>query len=202
MQHFIYKTTNKINGKWYIGQHSGSVEDDYLGSGTALKKATAKYGKENFIREIIQFAPNKETLNKLEEAYVSEYDVADPMCYNLKSGGDQNIILSSATKAKISATMKGKKQAEETKAKMSAAHKGRKHSEETKAKITAAKKGRKPSEETKAKMSAAHKGKKASEESKAKLSAIRKGKKKSEETRVKMSQARLAYYAKLKEQNQ
>lgn len=44
----IYKTTNKINGKIYIGRYCGN-RSSYLGSGSYLKRAIRKYGKDNFI---------------------------------------------------------------------------------------------------------------------------------------------------------
>lgn len=43
----IYKTTNKIDGKIYIGKHeTQDLKDGYLGSGTHLKRAIKKYGEE------------------------------------------------------------------------------------------------------------------------------------------------------------
>jgi hypothetical protein len=48
----IYCTTNKINGKKYIGSHN-KRKLNYLGSGTDLKQAIKKYGKENFTRQIL-----------------------------------------------------------------------------------------------------------------------------------------------------
>ena len=36
MEHYIYLTTNLINGKKYIGKHFGAIDDSYLGSGTLL----------------------------------------------------------------------------------------------------------------------------------------------------------------------
>jgi hypothetical protein len=59
---FIYITTNLINGKQYIGDHStNNLNDNYLGSGRPyLKRALSEYGKENFKREIIEFFDTKE----------------------------------------------------------------------------------------------------------------------------------------------
>jgi hypothetical protein len=54
----IYKTTNLINNKIYIGQ-SKYNNCDYLGSGSLLKKAIKKYGKQNFKKEIIEYCHTK-----------------------------------------------------------------------------------------------------------------------------------------------
>lgn len=41
----IYKTTNTVNGKIYVGQHKTKrIEDGYLGSGKNIQKAIEKYG--------------------------------------------------------------------------------------------------------------------------------------------------------------
>lgn len=92
---FIYETTNNINGMKYIGKCIyGRINnwETYLGSGTYLKKAIEKYGKENFTREIICEADSDEELNSLEEHYILERNaVDDPRYYNLKLtaiGGD------------------------------------------------------------------------------------------------------------------
>jgi hypothetical protein len=46
---YIYITTNKLNGKRYIGQHQSKDWDyKYFGSGIYLKRAIKKYGLENF----------------------------------------------------------------------------------------------------------------------------------------------------------
>ena len=50
--YLIYKTTNNINGMWYIGQHqTDNIHDDYTGSGIALREDIKKFGKNNFIKE-------------------------------------------------------------------------------------------------------------------------------------------------------
>ena len=84
----IYKTTNKINGKYYIGKHKTSDPfDNYMGSGTLIRRAISRYGIENFEKEILDYAENDNHLNILESEYVSEDVVNDPNCYNMKIGG-------------------------------------------------------------------------------------------------------------------
>jgi hypothetical protein len=63
---YIYKTTNKINGKVYIGK---SVDEsiDYLGSENILKHSIKKYGRKNFIKEIIVEVECIQDLNILEK---------------------------------------------------------------------------------------------------------------------------------------
>ena len=62
---YIYKTTNLINGKIYIGQHkSSSFDTNYYGSGKLLIKALKKYGKENFKIELIEGCSLKVVLLK------------------------------------------------------------------------------------------------------------------------------------------
>lgn len=88
---YIYKTTNLINGKIYIGQHKASkFSEKYMGSGVILKEAFAKYGKENFKVEMIDdTANNAEELNKLEMYYIQKYNTRDlEIGYNLHCGGN------------------------------------------------------------------------------------------------------------------
>lgn len=48
--HFVYKTTNTINKKYYYGVHTTSdIDDGYMGSGVLLRRSIKKYGKESFI---------------------------------------------------------------------------------------------------------------------------------------------------------
>lgn len=55
MTYFLYKTTNLVNKKYYIGVHAGNVLDEsYLGSGRLIKYAIKKYGRNNFKREILK----------------------------------------------------------------------------------------------------------------------------------------------------
>ena len=53
---YIYKTTNIITHKFYIGMHrTDNMNDGYLGSGVILKRSLKKYGKENHIKEILSY---------------------------------------------------------------------------------------------------------------------------------------------------
>ena len=49
----IYKTTNLINGKIYVGKDSND-NPNYLGSGIVLKNAIDKYGRKSFKKEILE----------------------------------------------------------------------------------------------------------------------------------------------------
>ena len=81
----IYKITNNINGKYYIGKHiTNDPYDIYMGSGKAIRNAIKKYGKENFSKEILCLANTEEEMNLLEEKFV---DYNDDMCYNMNVGG-------------------------------------------------------------------------------------------------------------------
>lgn len=85
---YIYKITNKINGRWYIGKHNGS-DPNYMGSGKLLKQAYEKYGKENFEKTILEFCQSEEELNFREQYYISETNaVNDKLSYNLAKGGN------------------------------------------------------------------------------------------------------------------
>lgn len=107
--YFIYETTNLINGKKYRGMHKTSnLNDGYLGSGKALQNAIIKYGKQNFIREILDFCSSYEELIELEKYYVDDDWVREISNYNLKTGGQSAGILSDDSKNKISETLKRK----------------------------------------------------------------------------------------------
>jgi len=83
----VYKTTNIITGKIYIGKDE-SNNPLYLGSGRILKKAIKKYGKNNFIKEIIEECSSRESLNEKEIYWINKYNSTDPKIgYNIAQGG-------------------------------------------------------------------------------------------------------------------
>ncbi len=92
----VYKTTNLINGKIYIGVHdNGDKEgfDGYLGSGTLILKAIKKYGKENFIRETLHTCEDIEIAFLLESELVTEEFFERMDTYNLMVGGKATIVV-------------------------------------------------------------------------------------------------------------
>jgi hypothetical protein len=87
--HYIYKTTNIINGQYYIGMHStNNLEDGYIGSGKRLWYSIKKYGRENFKCEIVEMLPNRDLLKQKESEIVCDKLLEDKMCLNLKNGGE------------------------------------------------------------------------------------------------------------------
>ena len=177
----IYKITNKLNGKVYIGQ---SIDIDTrwrqhinAKDNVAIHNAIKKYGKENFKFEVLLECP-ADMLNVWERDMIALYDCISPNGYNLTEGGE-GYQCSEETRRKMSEVNKGKHLSEETKKKMSESRKGKApwnkgktniYSEETKKKMSDAKKGRRVSEETKIKIGNARKGISRSEGTKKKMS--------------------------------
>lgn len=88
MNYLIYKVTNNINGRIYIGAHkTKDINDDYYGSGLAIKRAIEKYGKENFTKSILHVFDNERDMFDKEEEIVNEDFVKDEFTYNLTTGG-------------------------------------------------------------------------------------------------------------------
>ena len=172
----IYKITNNINNKYYIGVHSGTETDTYCGSGELINKAYDKYGVENFTKTILETFDTQEEAYKAEETYCNQAIVDDKMSYNLCLGGHNGSFIS-LNKSK------------EHRERMSKFMTGRKMSAESIKKLSNTKKGKKLSVETKRKMSEAQKGRKISEEHKEKLRQANLGKKKSKESVEKMRKA-------------
>jgi len=86
--HFIYKTTNLLTGRYYIGMHStDDLEDGYLGSGKRLRYSVRKYGKQNHQREVLEFVGSREELRDREKEIISLDEIAKEDCMNLVEGG-------------------------------------------------------------------------------------------------------------------
>ncbi len=186
MYYGIYKITNLLNGKMYIGRHkTDNLDDGYMGSGKLIIKAVKKYGKKNFRKEWLMFCEDEEEMNYMERVFVDQTWIDRSDTYNLNLGGDYQ-TMSDTTKEKISRAATGRKHSDESKQKMSNAKKGmipwiagRKHTEESLKKMSESHKG-----------NTAHLGHHHSKEAKKKMSEGHKGKIISDVTRMKMSESR------------
>lgn len=154
----IYKVTNKLNKKVYIGQTKQKLKkrkEQHIYCAKRLNEykshfhsAIIKYGTDNFQWEQIDCAESKEELNKKEIEYIKKFDSINNG-YNICAGGEGNSrkAISDETRKKMSNIRKGKKMSEETKLKISKTNLGHFVSKLTREKISVANKGRKYSEE-------------------------------------------------------
>ena len=85
---YIYKITNLLNGKIYVGKHTcKNIENLYYGSGVAIKSAIKKYGKENFKKDVLCFCESEDELNSMEIEWISKLG-AFGNGYNMTKGGE------------------------------------------------------------------------------------------------------------------
>lgn len=186
----IYKITNIVNGKIYIGQSTNlkKRKNDYKGchckSQPKIYNSIKKYGWDNFTFDIL-FNCSVEELSRLEyDTYMLYCEkVGHDMMLNCIVGGGTTMFISEETRNKISNTLKGRYIGDKN------PNFGVKHTEESLKKMRDVNIGRELSDEVKKKISDSTKGeknhfynKKHSEESKNKMSESKKGKKNSQET--------------------
>lgn len=88
-RNIVYKTTNTVDGKIYVGVHrTYDITDDYLGSGSRLLEAVAKYGKDCFKREILREFDDIQDAYDYEKTIVDSSFVAREDTYNVRVGGN------------------------------------------------------------------------------------------------------------------
>lgn len=171
----IYKITNLINGKVYIGQSINFKNRMYYYNGSLAKgqnklhNAFKKYGINNFIMEQIAFGKKGEDLDNLEVFNITSYD-SIKNGYNCESGGTNGYSHSAETRRKLSEARKGRVISEETRRKISESLKGAIVSQATRDKIGKKSRGRVFSQESKQKMRESHLGNSHKQESKDKIS--------------------------------
>ena len=195
--HILYRTTNRINGKEYVGAHSTDDPDDgYMGSGPGILAALRKYGKENFICEILSCHDTRKEAFDYEKKIVTREYIKGHN-YNQKEGGEGKCYPSW-----------GKKRNIESRQKMSDAAKGRKASDETRQKLSKVKDGKNNSfygkshsDESRRRMSEAAKGRSSprkgqtlSRKTKRKISIAGRGRILSKDRRQKISNSLKQYW--------
>lgn len=88
MYYTIYVIYNLINGKEYIGKHqTQNINDNYIGSGRLIQRAITKYGKDNFIKDILYVFNTELEMNNKEKQLVTEEYISSKLSYNLCPGG-------------------------------------------------------------------------------------------------------------------
>jgi group I intron endonuclease len=143
----IYKATNKVNGKAYIGQTTSSLKKRISShwqqaryekrANSAFQNALLKYGLDGFVVETIEECATVEELNDRERHWIATLDTVSPNGYNIEPGGG-HFPMSEATKAKL----RGRKLSPETRQLLS--HINRNRSPEWNRRISNSARGRKP----------------------------------------------------------
>jgi hypothetical protein len=86
--YYIYKTTNNITGKIYIGKRYGTLDESYYGSGVHIKRSINHHGQSNFTKDILVITDNF-YIDELERNMIQHFNSQDPSVgYNISSGGD------------------------------------------------------------------------------------------------------------------
>jgi group I intron endonuclease len=143
---YVYLITNIINGKKYIGSSRKSqIDENYYGSGRAIKDALKKYGKNSFIRDIIW--QGEGDARDIESQWLEYFNAKNnPQFYNMTNDARGNGLHKESTKRTVSEKLTGRKFSKEICEKISKAKKG----------STTSKKGK--SDGPKPGVSEAHKG--------------------------------------------
>ena len=88
MFYIVYKITNLVNNKIYIGSHkTKNINDNYMGSGKLIKQAIEKYGLINFKKEILFVFDNPRQMYLKEAELVNPDFLKRDDVYNLNPGG-------------------------------------------------------------------------------------------------------------------
>jgi hypothetical protein len=88
MYYTIYKITNLIDGKFYVGSHkTKKLDDNYMGSGIYIKRAIKQHGVENFKKEILFVFRTPEEMYAKETEIVNEDFLKTENTYNMTVGG-------------------------------------------------------------------------------------------------------------------
>lgn len=173
--HYVYKITNLLNNKIYIGKRSSikTPKEDihYWGSGKKIILAIRKYGKDSFTKTILKEFTTAEEAFKYEKKLVNEDFVRKQNTYNIAVGGwsgpvmvgpdnpNFGVPMSEERKRQHSLRMSGeghpnfgKRLPKDTVEKIRKANTGYRHSDSSRDKLRRLNLGKKLSSETRAKM--------------------------------------------------
>lgn len=148
---YVYKITNKINGKAYVGQTRNSVQNRWQehcsgcngSSRSLIHRAIRKYGRENFIFKVIEICNSLEELNAAEEHAIEHHNTMNPFGYNLIGTNRGVRLMSEITRQRMRQAQKRRpKPTEETRQRRSKSLRGLKRTDETRERIALAKIGK------------------------------------------------------------
>lgn len=106
MYMIIYKTTNLINGKIYVGKDSFN-DPSYLGSGLILSRAIKKHGVHNFTKQILETCNSPKELETREQYWIKTLGSTDrKIGYNIALGGNGGDTYTHQTIAKQKSIIK------------------------------------------------------------------------------------------------
>lgn len=205
----IYKITNQINGKAYIGFTKNFTKRMYghqntaqKGVGQAIHAAIRKYGWDNFSKEELYCSTNKQHTLDMEDVFINIHETKGIKGYNVRRGGQSGPPKgkwSAESRAKNSASKMGHSVSATTREKLRLANKGKYFghnrgnsklmSQEVRDKARQTNIGSMHSEEHKSKISSALVGRRCSETTIKNMSIAQKGRKKSQEHRKKLSES-------------
>ena len=108
MFYIIYKITNRVNNKIYIGKHkTDNLDDGYMGSGMLITRSIEKYGIDKFDKEILYIFDNEKQMNDMEKEIVNEDFLINENVYNLTIGGNGGFFYINSKDTSLS-TRKGR----------------------------------------------------------------------------------------------
>jgi len=179
----VYKITNLVNGKVYVGQTTKGAEYRFRqhisdskrtkGYGcTLLQRAMRRHGVDNFRMEVLGAYSSMDDLCKAECTWIEVLRARDrDHGYNITLGGDttKGRVVSAETRKKMSDAFRGRVFSDETRRRMSESAKGRSISKESVAKRLITMKGYHHSDETRRKIGNGNRGKHPSLETRAKI---------------------------------
>ena len=155
---FGYQWVRKSTGEFYRGIHTGSVDDNYAGSGAVFKKKyggqlkTACVDSTDWVRNVLFIGTREECL-LWESLVATERELSNPKCLNKITGGKDSVVFSDEVKDKISKANSGRKLTEQHAKALKESRLGKPISEEHKATIAKANRKRVWSEESRRKAS-------------------------------------------------